>query len=169
MTVKPIPEGYHSVTPYLVVDGAAEAIDWYAKVLGATEVLRMPMPAKSDAAGGVEGEDRIGHAEIRIGDSHVMLSDEWPDMNLLGPKSRGGTTASLMVYLENVDTVFQRALDAGATEERPVADQFYGDRSGCVIDPFGHRWMLSTHIEDVPEDEIQRRMAAMSEGETEPA
>jgi PhnB protein len=149
MAVHPIPEGYHSITPYLVVDGAAAAIDWYKRALGATEILRMPMG------------DRIGHAEIRIGDSVVMLSDEWPDMNLLGPKKRGGVTSSLMIYLPDVDAAFARAIEAGATEERPVADQFYGDRTGTLVDPFGHRWMISTHVEDVTPEEMDRRMAAM--------
>ena len=156
MTLNAIPEGYHSVTPYLVVDGAEEAIRFYTQALGATEVLRLPMG------------DKIGHAEIRIGDSHVMLSDEWPDMDIRGPKSRGGATSSLMVYVEDVDSAFARAVAAGATIERPVEDQFYGDRSGAIIDPFGHRWTLSTHVEDVPEDEMQRRMAAFA-NQAEPA
>jgi PhnB protein len=156
MTVKPIPEGYHSVTPYLSIDGAAEALRWYEKAFGATEVLRLPMG------------DKIGHAEIRIGDSFVMMADEWPDMGLLGPKSRGGTTISLMIYVEDADRVFAVAIAAGATEERAVQDQFYGDRSGTLIDPFGHRWTISTHVEDVPEDELQRRMADMSKAK-EPA
>ena len=157
MSVKPIPEGYHSVTPYIVVDDAEAALDFYKRAFGAEEVLRLPMG------------DRIGHAEIRIGDSHVMLADEFPEMDKLGPKSRGGPTASLMVYLEDVDAAFARALDAGATQERAVEDQFYGDRSGSLVDPFGHVWMLSTHIEDVPDDEIQRRMAAWAEGMKQPA
>jgi PhnB protein len=154
MAVKPIPEGYHSVTPYLTVDGAANALDWYAKALGATEVMRMPMG------------DKIGHAEIKIGNSHVMLSDEWPDMDMLGPKKRGGPTASLMVYLDNVDQAFERAVAAGATVERPVADQFYGDRSGTLIDPFGCRWTLATHMEDLPADEIERRMDEWTKAQT---
>ncbi|HEV2746225.1 MAG TPA: VOC family protein [Allosphingosinicella sp.] len=157
MAVNPIPEGYHSVTPYLIVDGAGEAIRWYERAFGASEVLVMPMG------------DKVAHAEIRIGDSHVMLSDEWPDMNLLGPKARGGATASLMIYLEDVDAAFARALDAGATQERPVEDQFWGDRMGTLLDPFGHRWTLATHVEEVTPDEMQRRMAAMSEGQKEPA
>jgi PhnB protein len=151
MAVNAIPEGYHSVTPYLVVDGAAAAIDWYKTALGAHEIMRMPMG------------DRIGHAEIRIGDSVVMLSDEWPDMNLLGPKARGGVTASLMIYVPDVDAAFARAIQSGATEERAVADQFYGDRSGTLVDPFGHRWMISTHIEDVTPEAMQDRMAKMAE------
>ena len=157
MSVKPIPEGYHSVTPYLVVDDAKAALDFYKRAFGAEEVLRLPMG------------DRIGHAEIRIGDSHVMLADEFPEMDKLGPKSRGGATASLMIYLEDVDTAFSRAIAAGATQERAVEDQFYGDRSGSLFDPFGHCWTLSTHVEDVPEDEIQRRMAAFAQSMTEPA
>ena len=150
MAVKPIPEGYHSVTPYLVIDGAADAIRFYEQAFGATEMLRMPMG------------DKIGHAEIKIGDSFVMLSDEWPDMGKLGPKKRGGATSSLMIYLEDVDAAFARAVAAGAAVERPVEDQFYGDRSGSLTDPFGHSWILSTHIEDVPEDEMERRMEAMA-------
>jgi PhnB protein len=157
MTVESIPEGYHSVTPYLVVDGAAEAIRWYGQAFGATELLRLPMPG-----------DRIGHAEIRIGDSVVMLADEWPDMDIVGPKTRGGPTSSLMIYVEDVDSAFARAMEAGAIQERPVENQFYGDRSGTLIDPFGHRWTVSTHVEDVPEDELQRRMAGVATAE-EPA
>jgi PhnB protein len=148
--VKAIPDGYHSVTPYLIVDGAAEAIRWYGEAFGATEMLRLPMG------------DKIGHAEIRIGDSFVMLSDEWPDYGKLGPKSRGGATSSLMIYLEDVDVAFERAIAAGATVERPVENQFYGDRSGSIVDPFGHGWTLSTHVEDLSEEEIQRRMAEWS-------
>ena len=156
--VQPIPDGYHSVIPYLIVDDAARALDFYREALGAEEVLRMPMG------------DKIGHAEIKIGDSHVMLSDEWPDMGLLGPAKRGGATASLMVYLEDVDSAFDRALKAGATKERDVQDQFYGDRSGTLVDPFGHRWTLATHVEDVPPDEMQRRMEQFSpSSQTEPA
>lgn len=157
MAVRPIPEGYHSVTPYLVIDGAAEAIRWYGQAFGATEMLRLPMLG-----------DRIGHAEIRIGDSVVMLADEWPDMDIVGPKTRGGPTSSLMIYVEDSDSVFARAMEAGAVQERPVETQFYGDRSGTLIDPFGHRWTISTHVEDVPEDELQRRMTQFSKAE-EPA
>ncbi|HEX6376474.1 MAG TPA: VOC family protein [Allosphingosinicella sp.] len=156
MTARAIPEGYHSVTPYLTVDGAAEAIRWYAQAFGATEALRLPMG------------DKIGHAEIRIGDSFVMLADEWPEMGMLGPKSRGGPTASLMIYVEDSDAVFARAMAAGAIQERPVENQFYGDRSGTLIDPFGHRWTISTHVEDVADDEIQRRMAEFAKAH-EPA
>lgn len=147
------PEGYHSVTPYLTVDDAAAAIEFYKAAFGAEEILRMPMG------------DRIGHAEIRIGDSHVMLADEFPDMDKLGPNSRGGSTASLMIYVENSDAAFERAVAAGAEPVRPVADQFYGDRAGWIRDPFGHEWTLSTHIEDVPEEELGRRMSEMMAGE----
>lgn len=149
MSVSHVPEGYHSVTPYLTVDDAAAALDFYARAFGATEVMRMPMG------------DKIGHAEIMIGDSHVMLSDEWPDYGKLGPKARGGATSSLMIYLPDVDAAYRRALDAGAEAERPVEDQFWGDRSGSVRDPFGHSWMLSTHVEDVSPEEMQQRMKAM--------
>ena len=156
---KPIPEGYHSVTPYLVVQGAAEAIEFYKKALGAEEVFRLPMG------------DRIGHAEIRIGDSMVMLADEFPDMGHLGPKSRGGTTVSLMVYVDDVDSAFRQALDAGATEQRPVENQFWGDRMGTLTDPFGHQWSLATHVEEVSPDELQRRMEQFSsqQKQAEPA
>ncbi len=159
MSVKAIPEGYHSVTPYIIVDGAADAIRFYEQALGATEVLRLPMPVQSDAEGG----DKIAHAEIKIGDSFVMISDEWPEHGIHGPIRRGGPTSTLMVYVEDVDSAFQRALDAGGTVDKPVADQFYGDRSGTFIDPFGHKWTLGTHVEDVSEAEMQRRMAAWSD------
>ena len=156
---KPIPEGYHSVTPYLTVDDAAAAIDFYVRAFGATEVMRMPMG------------DRIGHAELRIGDSVVMLSDEWPDMDKLSPKSRGGSTAGLMVYVPDVDASYRTALDAGATAERDVENQFYGDRSGSVKDPFGITWMLSTHVEDVSPEEMGRRMQQFqaAQQQSEPA
>ncbi len=151
MAAKAIPEGYHSVTPYLIVDDAAEAIRFYERAFGATEVMRLPMG------------DKIGHAEVRIGDSPVKLSDEWPDYGKLGPKTRGGATSSLMIYVEDVDAAFAKATAAGGEIERPVEDQFYGDRSGTLIDPFGHSWTLATHVEDVSPEEIGRRMAAMSE------
>ena len=147
--VKPIPDGYHSVTPYLVVDGAAEAIDFYTKAFGAKEKFRMPMG------------DRIGHAELLIGDSHVMLADEFPERDIRGPKSGGGTSSSLMIYVDDVDTTFRQALEAGAKTdgEMEVKDQFYGDRSGSLVDPFGHKWTIATHVEDVPPEEMQKRMA----------
>jgi PhnB protein len=150
MSVQAKPEGYHSVTPYLIVDGAEEAIRWYGEALGATEVRRLPMG------------DKIGHAEIRIGDSHVMLSDEWPDYGKLGPRKRGGSTCGLMVYVEDVDGAFAKAVAAGAKVEQPIQNQFYGDRSGSIADPFGHSWTLATHVEDVPPEEMQRRMAEFS-------
>jgi PhnB protein len=152
MAAKAIPEGYHSVTPYLIVDGAAEAIRWYGEAFGAETVLTMKMG------------DKIGHAEIKIGDSVIMLSDEWPDYGMLGPKARGGPTSSLMIYVEDSDAAFDQAVKAGATAERPVENQFYGDRSGTLIDPFGHRWTISTHVEDLSEEELQKRMAEFAAG-----
>jgi PhnB protein len=151
MSVNPIPEGYHSVTPYITVSDAAAAIEYYKQAFGATEALRLPMG------------DQIAHAEIRIGDSYVMLSDEFPEMDRLGPDRRGGATAAFMIYVDDVDSAFARAIAAGGTEERAVQDQFYGDRSGTLKDPFGHSWTLSTHVEDVSEDEIQRRMQSMAQ------
>jgi PhnB protein len=153
--VKPIPDGYPQVTPYLAVAGADDAIEFYGKVLGAKERMRMPMP------GG-----RVGHAELQIGDSLIMLSDEFPEMGNKGPKTLGGTPVTISVYVDDVDAVFDRAIDAGAKELRPVEDQFYGDRSGQFEDPFGHRWSVATHVEDVPPDEMAARaekaMAAMA-------
>ena len=149
--VKPIPDGYHSVTPYLIVDDAKAAIDFYTRAFGAKEKFRLPMG------------DRIGHAEILIGDSHVMLADEFPDMGHLGPKARGGTTVSLMVYVEDVDSAFKQAVEAGGKEERPVQNQFWGDRMGTLSDPFGHKWTLATTVEEVPDSELQERMKAWSE------
>ena len=148
MPVSAIPEGYYSVTPYLTVDDAAAAIRFYEQAFGATEVFRMPMG------------DRVAHAEIRIGNSHVMLSDEFPDMGYLGPKARGGATSSLMIYVDDVDRAYRQAIDAGATQERPPEDQFWGDRMGVLVDPFGQRWSLATHVEDVPPEEMERRMSA---------
>jgi PhnB protein len=146
--VKPIPDGYPQVTPYLIVNGAAAAIDFYGKVLGATERMRMPSP------GG-----KIGHAEMEIGSSLIMLADEHPEMGIRGPKTIGGTPVTIMVYVEDVDSVFERALAEGATSSRDVEDQFYGDRSGQFEDPFGHRWSVATHVEDVPSEEMQKRAA----------
>jgi PhnB protein len=147
-SVQPIPEGYPRVSPYLSVDGAAEAIDFYTQVLGATERMRMPMP-----------DGKVGHAEIQIGDSVVMLADEFPEMGIVGPKTIGGTPVTLGVYVEDVDKTFDTAVKAGAKELRPVEDQFYGDRTGQFEDPFGHRWSIATHIEDVAPDEMARRAA----------
>ena len=151
--VKPIPDDYPRVSPYLVVDGAGAAIDFYCAVLGATERMRMPGP------GG-----RLMHAELQIGDSVVMLADEWPDMGAHGPMTVGGTPVTLSVYVEDVDATFRRALDAGARALREVADQFYGDRVGAFEDPFGHHWHVATHIEDVAPDEMQRRAEAAMQG-----
>lgn len=156
MALKSIPDGYHTVTPYLIVDGAADAIGFYQRAFGAQELFRLPM---SDG----KGHEKLGHAEIRIGDSTLMLADEWPDMQAMGPKSRGGTTVSFMIYCEDVDAAYQQALDAGATADKPVQDEFWGDRMGSVLDPFGHKWTLATRIEDVPPDEMERRMKAWTE------
>lgn len=150
MGVRAIPVGFHSVTPGLIVKGAEQAIDFYVKAFAAREIMRLPMG------------DRIGHAEIRIGDTIVMLADEFPDMNLLAPVPGSATSVTLMIYLEDVDEAFARAVHAGAKVERPLQDEFYGDRTGTVLDPFGHRWTLSTHIRDVDEAEMKRLMAEMS-------
>ena len=149
--VKPIPEGYHSITPYLAVRGAANAIEFYKKAFGAKELFRMPQP-----------DGRIGHAEIKIGDSPVMLADEFPEMGVVGPESRGGTTVGLLIYVNDVDAVTRQAIAAGAKVDRPVEDKFYGDRAGTFIDPFGHKWTIATHKEDVSEEELKRRAAAMA-------
>ncbi len=145
-SVKPIPDGYPQITPYLCVDGAAAAIDFYSTVFGATERMRMPAP-----------DGKIGHAELQIGDSVIMLSDEHPEMNMRSPKTIGATPVTLSVYVEDVDGVVERAVGAGATALGPVEDQFYGDRSGRFADPFGHRWIVATHIEDVSEEEMAKR------------
>jgi PhnB protein len=149
--VKPIPDGYHSVTPYLIVQGAAKAIEYYKDVFGAKEIMRMPMP-----------DGKIAHAEIKIGDSPVMLADEMPQMGYRNPQSLGGSPVSLMLYVEDVDTVFEKAVKNGANAVRPVKDQFYGDRSGTITDPFGHVWTVSTHVEDVSAEEMQKRMKEMA-------
>lgn len=152
----PIPEGYHSVTPYLIVDNAKAAIEFYKAAFGAEEKLRLPMG------------DRIGHAELRIGDSFVMLADEFPEQKHLGPNARGGTTASFMLYVDDVDRAWKQAIDAGAKENRPLELQFWGDRMGSVTDPFGHQWSLATHVEDVPEDQLFERMKAFGEQQAKP-
>ena len=142
----PIPENYHSLTPYLIVKGAAQALEFYKTALGATETLRMPGP------GGV-----VAHAEMRIGDSQLMLADEFPDMGAKGPKTLGGTPVSLLLYVPDVDATADRAIKAGMVVRRPVTNQFYGDRSGTFEDPYGHVWTLATHVEDVPGEELRRR------------
>jgi PhnB protein len=151
--VKPIPDGYPRVTPYLVVDGASAAIDFYCSVLGATERMRMSGP-----------DDKVGHAELELGDSVIMLADEFPDMDARSPKAVGGTPVTLHVYVDDADAVFDQAVQAGSKALRPVEDQFYGDRSGQFEDPFGHRWNVATHVEDVPPDEMAKRMAEMAAG-----
>jgi PhnB protein len=145
-SVRPVPEGYHSVTPYLAVDGAAEAIEFYKKAFGASEVMRMAAP------GG-----KVGHGEIEIRGSRIMVADEYPDMGFRSPKAYGGTPVTLHLYVENVDAVARQAVAAGAKELRPVKDQFYGDRSGTFEDPYGHVWHISTHREDMPAEELRRR------------
>jgi PhnB protein len=149
--VQPIPAGYHSVTPYLMVRDAAKAIAFYRTAFGADEVMRF------DGPGGT-----IAHAEVKIGDSHVMLADETPGQGFVGPQTLGGAGVSLMLYVDDVDATFARAVAAGASVRRPVADQFYGDRVGTLTDPFGHVWSIGTHREDVSIEEAQRRMKAMA-------
>ena len=146
--VKPIPEGYHSVTPYLIIDGAASAIDYYKKAFGATELFRM------------EHQGKVGHAEIKIGDSPIMLADEQPSMGYVGPKSVGGTPVSLMIYVEDVDKIYKQGIASGGLELKALQDQFYGDRSGTLKDPFGHIWTVATHKEDVTPEEMDKRIAA---------
>lgn len=151
--VQPIPEGYPRLSPYLCVDGAARAIDFYTEILGAVERFRMPGP-----------DGKIGHAELALGDSVIMLADEYPDMGFLSPLHIGGTPVSLHTYVEDVDTVFERALAAGAKSLQPVENKFYGDRSAQFEDPFGHRWSIATHVEDVDPDEMARRAAGTATG-----
>jgi len=153
MAINPIPENYPQVIPYLTVDGAAEAIEFYVLVLGAKERMRMPGP-----------DGKIGHAELEIGRGMVMLSDEFPDMGGNSPKSVGGTPVTVMTYVDDVDAVFERALGAGATERRPLENQFYGDRSGQFEDPYGHLWYVASHIEDVSEEEMAKRAAELMSG-----
>lgn len=151
--VKPIPDGYHTLTAYISIRGAAQAIQFYKDAFGAEELFRMPMP-----------DGKIGHAELQIGDSRLMLADEFPDMPdavTQSPSALGGSTFGFNVYVPDVDARFKRAVDAGAKVKRPVKDQFYGDRSGTVEDPFGHIWTLSTHVEEVSPEELARRMAEM--------
>jgi PhnB protein len=150
--VKPIPDDYPQVMPYLIVDGAGDAIEFYKGVFGATERKR------------IEGPDgKLGHAELQIGNAVIMLADENPGMNIEGPRSVGGTSVTIHVYVEDADGAFERAVQAGAKPLRAVEDQFYGDRSGQFEDPYGHRWNVATHVEDVPEDEMLRRAAEIGE------
>jgi len=147
MGVKPIPDGYSSVTPYLIVTGAANALDYYKMAFDAQEIMRMPGP-----------DGKIVHAELQIGSSRIMLADESPQMGHKSPQTLGGSGTGLMLYVKDVDDTFQRAVSGGGTVVRPVQDQFYGDRSGNLTDPFGHQWTIATHVEDVAPDEMKRRM-----------
>jgi PhnB protein len=147
--VKAIPEGYEGATPYLIIKGAANAIEFYKKAFGATEIMRIPTP------GGT-----VGHAEIKIGNAIIMLADEFPEMNCKSPEAYGGSPVSMMVYVPDVDKFVKRAVDAGAKLVRPVENKFYGDRAGSLEDPFGHQWHFSTHVEDVPPDEMAKRAEA---------
>ncbi|MGE5345533.1 MAG: VOC family protein, partial [Acidithiobacillales bacterium] len=151
MTIKPapIPPGFEGATPYLYIRGAAKALDFYQRAFGARVEVRMDGP-----------DGKVGHAEISVGKARVMLADEHPEMNALSPETIGGTAASFLIYVPDVDAVFQQAVKAGAKPLRPVEDKFYGDRSGMILDPFGHQWALATHIEDVSPEEMKRRMAA---------
>ena len=155
MAVKPIPEGYHSVTPALAIDGAADAIEFYKRAFGAQERYRMPMP-----------DGKIAHAELQVGDSVVMVSDSFDWSGVKSPRELGGTTVGIFVYVEDVDAIFQQAVDAGATVTMPLEDMFWGDRFGSVTDPYGHSWSFAMHVEDVPPEELEERakqaMAAMS-------
>lgn len=150
--VKPIPDGYSTVTPYLTIKGAAQAIDFYKKVFNAEEVMRLSAP-----------DGKIAHAEIRIGGAVVMLHDEAPEWKAQSPQTIGDSGSSILLYVKDVDATVQRAAEAGATVTMEVADQFYGDRCGNIKDPFGHKWSIATHVEDVPPDEISRRAAKLFE------
>jgi PhnB protein len=147
---KPIPEGYHTATPYLIITNAAKAIEFYKEVFGAKELDRLATP-----------DGKVGHAEIQIGDSRIMLADEFPEWDARSPKTIGGSPVVIMLYVEDVDAVVQRAVAAGARLFKPVTDQFYGDRSGTITDPFGHKWTIATHIEDVSPEEMKKRAAAL--------
>lgn len=153
MATRTTPDGYHSVTPYLIIKGAADAIDFYNRSFGATELLRMMRP-----------DGKVGHAEIRIGDSTIMLADEHPEMGYRSPQSLGGAGVSLMLYVDRVDEVFNRAVASGAKELQSVKDQFYGDRSGTLQDPFGHTWTVATHLEDIAPEEMRRRAEKFMQG-----
>ena len=151
--VKAVPDGFHTVTPYLCLKGAGEAIEFYKKAFGATEVFRMQDPS-----------GKVGHAEIQIGDSRVMLADEYPAMGHKGPSAFGGSPVTIHLYVEDVDAMFNQAVAAGAKSVRPLADQFYGDRTGAIEDPFGHSWYLATHKEDLTPEEMGKRAAAAMAG-----
>ena len=156
--VQPIPEGYRNLNLILTVDDGQKAIDFYKKAFGARELSRLPMG------------DKIGHAELEIGDTRFMLNDEFPEWGNLGPKSRGGTSVGLLIYTNDVDSAFRQAIDAGAETSMPVENQFWGDRMGTVLDPFGHKWSIATHVEDVPPEQFEERMKASSrQKQAEPA
>ena len=150
MAVKPVPDGYYTATPYLIIKGAAKALDFYKQAFGAQELMRFPMP-----------DGKVGHAEIKIGNSPIMLADEFPEMGHKSPESLGGSPVSLMLYVPDSDKTFAQAIKAGGKELQPLKDQFYGDRSGTLTDPFGHVWTVSTHKEDVSPEEMDRRHKAM--------
>jgi PhnB protein len=151
LMVQPIPAGYAGVTPYLIIRNAARALDFYKKAFGAVEVMRFPRP-----------DGKIAHAEMKIGDGVFMLADESREQGYKGPEALGGTPVSMMFYVKDVDAVFARAVAAGAVAKQPLKDQFYGDRSGTLADPFGHTWTIATHVEDVSPEEMKRRMSSMS-------
>ena len=153
MPVKPVPEGYGTLTPYLIAKNAARAIEFYTSAFGAKELYRLPGPS-----------GQVGHAELQIGDSRFMLADESPDRGAVAPRAEQGHSVSFLVYVPDVDAAFKRAIDAGATQLRAVENQFYGDRAGTLKDPFGHQWTLATHVEDVSSDEMRRRAEKMSQG-----
>lgn len=157
MAVHHIPKGYAPLTPYLIVDDGAAALEYYKKVFGAIELMRMPM-----------SEGKLGHAEFTIDGCRVMMADEFPDLGAVSPKTVGGTPVSLSLYVQNCDEVFARAIEAGGTPIRPPEDQFYGDRAGVLKDPFGHQWTVATHVEDVSAEEMERRLAAMDAATGEP-
>jgi PhnB protein len=150
MSISYLPDGYNTISPYLFIDGAAEAMAYYCKVFGASEKMKMSGP------GG-----KIMHAELQIGECVIMLADEFAEMNVFGPKKVGGSPVLICIYVEDADATVELAVKEGATIERPMQDQFYGDRSGSIVDPFGHRWTIATHIEDVTPEEIEKRMASM--------
>lgn len=154
MSTTHVPEGYHSVTPYLAIRNAVEALDFYKRAFGATEKFRLMMP-----------DGRLGHAEIQLGDSIIMLSGEFPEYGGKVPETLGGTPVNIHLYVEDVDSFFKRAIEAGAKECKPVMDQFYGDRSGQLEDPFGHQWWVATHKENVPPDEMKKRLEVMLAGD----
>ncbi len=144
--VNPIPEGYEGATPYLCINDAAKAIDFYKQAFGATELMRMPEPS-----------GKIGHAELKIGKAIIMLSDEWPEIDHRSPTTLGGSTVGIMLYFDDVDKIAEQAVTAGGKLTRELKDEFYGDRTGTLVDPFGHRWFIATHKEDLSHEEMERR------------